>query len=197
MAGPATLIGVYARVSGVWQRINGGTPEGFSGPQTRSGSIWRNSVWVHAYASGWQVCWANVNGEVSMPTTVISGDFEFGAPWAVDTWVEYNADGSIDRKHNQTIQRDYSSWRDYDNGRDYQVHVLRDVNFDATITTVEPTLGTWQDFTTTRTFRAADSGSGFLNKDTGWAVYTREKVRADPLGSVPRGDVDLTLEAEF
>ena len=195
MAGPAKLIGVYARVAGVWQRINGGVPEAFSGPQVKSGA-WHNCDWVKAMASStWQVTWANINGELSMPTVILAEDFDI-SPYNVAAYVHYNANGSIDRKHNGTIYNNYSSWRDYDNGRDIQYHVLEDTNYNGANVNQQPTKGQWLDFTSTLIFDCSKSGSGFLFYDDGWAVYTRDKVRADPLGSVPRGDVDISLEAE-
>jgi hypothetical protein len=196
MAGPAKLIGVYARVSGVWQRINGGTPEGFSGPQVyKTSGGWRNCVWVHGYATGWQVTWANVNGEITT-NNVTTGDFDI-SPYVLDANVVLKSDGSISRKNNGGTTNNYSSWRDYDCGRAKQWHVLRDTNYSGTNNTVEPTLSTWTDFTADVTFACGKSGTGFLNYDDGWAYYIRDKVRADPLGSVPRGDVDINLDAEI
>ena len=199
MAGPAKLIGVYARVSGVWQRINGGTPEGFSGPQVKASGVWHNCDWVHGYATGWQVTWTNINGEIPGSTdigTVNATDFDV-SPYSLDANVVLKPDGSISRKNNSITTHNYSQWRDYDCGREKQWHVLRDVNYSGTYNTVEPTLSTWTDFTADVTFACAKSGVGFLNYDDGWAYYIRDKARADPLGSVPRGDVNVSLGAEI
>lgn len=199
MAGPAKLIGVYARVAGVWQRINGGTPTGFSGPQVyRSAGGWRNCDWVYGKASSaWQVTWANINGEVPAPTlpTVTASDFDI-SPYDLDANVILKSDGSISRKQSGTTVQNYSAWRDYDCGRPKQWHVLRDTNYTGTYNTIEPTLSTWTDFTGNVTFACGRSGTGFFTYDDGWAYYIRDTERADTFGGVPRGDVDINLNAE-
>lgn len=196
----ATVIGVWVHNGSGWVRANGGTPEAFSGPQVKVGSTWTNCVWVHANASAvWKICWANINGEITGSSTVgnwDARDFDL-SPYFVNCYVDINPDGSIDRLHNGTETINYSKWRDYDNGRTIQFHCLEDVNYSSAYVTSEPAKGVWGNLATTKTFSAQKSGTGFLNWDTGWATYYRDSVRQDPLGSVPRGDVDLFLEAEF
>lgn len=198
MGGPATIIGVFVYQSG-WQRANGGTPTGFSGPQVKRSGSWTNCQDVQVNVSNvWNKTWVNVNGEVIGPTfnDFTASDFDF-SPYAVSAWVEYNADGSVDRKNNQIVQNNWSEWRVFDCGRTKQYHVLEDTNYTGSIVVTEPTKSTWIDMTSTITFECSKVGSGFLNTDCGWATYFRDKERADPLGSVPRGDVDITLTAEF
>lgn len=198
MAGPATIIGVFVYQSG-WQRANGGTPTGFSGPQVRRSGSWTNCVDVQANVSNvWKETWVNVNGEVSAPTfnDFTAKDFDI-SPYVVDAYVEMNADGSVDRKNLGNVTNNYSEWRLFDCGRTKQYHVLEDTNYTGSIVVTEPTKGQWLDFSSTLTFECSKIGTGFLDIDSGWATYIRDKDRADPLGSVPRGDVDITLTAEF
>lgn len=200
MAGPATIVGVWVHNGTGWVRANGGTPEAFSGPQVKVGSNWTNCVWVHANVSAvWKVCWANINGEIAgspQIATWSADDFDI-SPYSLNAYVDINPDGGVDRLHNGTVFNNYSAWRNYDCGRTIQFHCLEDVNYSSAYVTSEPAKGVWGDFTATKAFSAFKSGTGFLNWDTGWATYYRDKVRADPLGSVPRGDVDITLQAEF
>lgn len=197
MAGPAKIIGTWVHNGTGWVRANGGTPEAFSGPQVKVGAAWQNCVKVHANASAvWNICWVNINYELNVPTGWTAEDFDL-SPYFVQCYVDINPDGSVDRLNNGAVQNNYSSWRDYDNGRTIQFHCLEDVNYSSAYVTSEPAKGVWGDFTATKAFSASKSGTGFLFWDTGWATYYRDKVRADPLGSVPRGDVDLDLQAEF
>jgi hypothetical protein len=195
----AKIIGVHVHNGAGWQRANGGVPTGFSGPQVKDGGSWRNCDWVHAKASSaWQVTWTNINGEVPAPTigTVLSSDFDL-SPYTLDANVVLKPDGSISRKNNGVTTNNYSRWRDYDCGRPKQWHVLRDTNYTGTYNTVEPTLSTWTDFTADVTFACARSGTGFFNYEDGWAYYIRDTERADVLGGVPRGDIDIFLNSEF
>lgn len=196
----ATVIGVWVHNGSGWVRANGGTPEAFSGPQVKNSGLWKNCQWVHANASSvWKVCWTNINGEITGGSTVgnwTAEDFDI-SPYVVNCYVDINADGSIDRLNNGTVFNNYSKWRDYDCGRTIQFHCLEDVNYSVNYVTNQPTKGVWFDFTVTQVFSATAIGTGFLFWDSGWATYYRDKVRADPLGSVPRGDVDLDLGAEI
>ena len=192
----ATVIGVFVRAAGVWERANGGTPIAFSGPQVRRSGSWTNCVDVQANVSNvWNMTWVNINSELDVKDWT-ARDLDF-SPYSVNCYVDINPDGSVDRLNNGVTTNNYSHWRDYDVGRTIQFHCLEDVNYSSTYVTSEPTKGVWGDFTATKAFSAFKSGTGFLNWDTGWATYYRDKDRADPLGSVPRGDVDLTLEAEI
>ena len=195
----AKLIGVYARQAGVWERCNGGTPTGFSGPQVKATGSWRNCDWVHGKASSaWQVTWTNINGEVPAPDmgNFYSEDFDF-SPYVLFASMIIKSNGSVTRSINGTTQSDYTSWRDYDCGRAKEWHVLRDTNYSGTYNTTEPTLSTWSNVSGSLTFECERSGTGFFNYDDGWAFYVRDTERADPLGSVPRGDVDIHLDAEI
>ena len=191
----ANQIGLYTRVAGVWERVNAGTPEGFSGPQVKNAGVWKNSVVVHAQASAvWRICWVNIDGEINVGAYTAS-DFDI-SPYNVDAYIDINSDGSVDRKNFGTVANNYSNWRQYDCGRDYQYYVERSSPFgDAGYLFAEPALTTWTDLTGTITFGGSRSGSGNLFLRYNWNVKIREKVSAPSSGN-DIGTVFLFLEAE-
>jgi hypothetical protein len=191
----ATPIGVFTRVAGVWERVNAGTPEGFSGPQVRQGGSWSNALNVQGYASGWNYCWVNIDGEISFNTAQAS-DFDI-SPYTVQADLRFQTDGSIDRLHNDTVTTEYSQWRFYDCGREYEIYFDRTTP--GTYVTAEPTLTTWLTFTDGGSQKVVSSGAtgiGFFVGIERWDVKFRESVSA-PAGGNDEGVATLTLSAEI
>lgn len=190
----AKTIGVYVYQGG-WKRANAGTPTGYAGVSVFSGG-WQNIIFAHAYASGWQVCWCNINGELS-PTAYSATDFDL-SPWNLVAEVEIQPDGSVDRINNSLNQDNIATWRTYDCGRDYQYYVERSTPFTLSEGGIyaEPTLNTWIDISVVIRFGWSDNGTGFMiNKENNWNIKFREKVSA-PAGGHETGTIRLHPVAE-
>lgn len=186
----AIVIGIYTRQAGVWQRCNGGTPGGFSGPQVNAGGTWFNCDDVHYYAGAWQYVWRNINGEIG-PGFYSASDSSVGSPWSVDCWISPQIDGSVDRKHNQSTQTNWSSWRLYDCGRSYQWYFSRAGG--ATYVIDEPPLLVWNAPHNNGRCWISNSGTGFFGTTKTWTFY----VRNTPYTATQEvGTIQLQLDAE-
>lgn len=192
----ATVVGVFVRQGGTWQRANGGTPTGFSGPQVRDGGLWRNCLTVETYQSGWKICWVNIDGELSVGEYSRS-DFDI-SPYSVAAGVQFTPDGDVETRVLGGSWTDTgSNWRIYDCGRDYEFYSEYDSGPTGDIV-AEPTRDTWLNFTstsTTHTYEKSDSGTGFLNSRTDWSIRIRESVSAPSAGN-DTGTVWIRLDAE-
>ena len=177
----ATVVGVYTRVAGVWERCNDGTPVGFSGPQTRVAGVWENCVTVETKESNvWKVCWVNIDGELSLGN-IDSTDFDL-SPYSLYTEVEYQSDGDI-TYYNFGNNTGTSSWRPYDCGREYEIKFERQAGATADH---EPTLNTWLDLTdpaTNHDIWDSQVGTGYYAKSGEYLVRIREKVTAPSAGN--------------
>lgn len=178
----ATVIGVYTRVAGVWERVNAGTPEGFSGPQTRQGGTWENAANVRTRQSGvWEFSWTNIDGELNAKNES-AFDFDL-SPYNLSAWLRYNGDGSMDRKHNGTITNGFSSWRPFDCGREYEIYFE---DADPGNRELSLTRNTWlalTDPSTNYIVGSSADGSGYLFSTETQLVRIREKVSAPSLGN--------------
>lgn len=169
----ATVVGVFVRQAGVWERANGGTPTGFSGPQVRQAGVWNNCVVVESYIGGWQVSWVNIDGEISIEDNSKSASDPVGPPWSASVTFNFNGDdvGGED-------------WRDYDCGRDYEIKFTEDLSGSWDPWTTHPTLATWLDFTDPDTdysfSREVSFQASFQSK---MEVRIREKVSAPSAGN--------------
>lgn len=191
----ATEVGIYVRQAGVWERANAGTPEGFSGPQVHSGSVFVNSSNVRTYASSvWNYCWVNIDGEINL-LNYTCNDFDL-SPYSLSAWFRFNNDGTIDRKNFGTVTDTYANWRTYDCGRDYEIkfEAASPGNYDEPLTT-----GSWLNLTNPAAgpyiVGASKSGIGFLNVSEVQDVRIREKVSA-PAGGNDIGTMTSIISSE-
>jgi hypothetical protein len=191
-----TTVGIYVRQGGVWERANAGTPTGFSGPQVRQAGVWENASSVQTKVSGtWEFGWVNIDGEINLQD-VFTSDFDV-SPYTLSAFIRYNPDGTIDRKHNGTITNDYTQWRYYDCGREYEIWF--ETSIGSSYITSEPTLDTWLTFTdggTSKSVATDDTGIGFFVDIAEWTVRIREAVSA-PAGGNDLGNARCTISAEI
>lgn len=195
-----TVIGVYSRQAGVWERANGGTPAGFRGVYSRQGGVWEPCSPVYARASGvWEYCWLTVDGEIDL-VNFSKFSFDFGSPGSarVDYWLNY--DGTIDGRALPGIptgREEIGQWRYYDNGREYQIKFEEDISpFFTDPWTVHPTLDTWLNWTsisTDYTFYKSVGGATSGAAQSGMYVRIRETVGA-AAGGNDIGEFKATVE---
>jgi hypothetical protein len=193
---PVIGLWTYHFSSGGWDRCNGptGTSDGFEGVFVYKSAAWKNTgvAWGKA-VSTWAVCWTNIDGELSVQN-VSATDFDL-SPYSMTAWFRYNGDGTIDRRNNSSTITNWSHWRLFDNGRDYEI------KFDAASpgsVAFSPTTGVWDDLTSpvrNSQLGSVKSGTGFWFSTEEQDVRIREKVTA-PAGGNDIGTVTTTLDAE-
>ena len=119
------VIGVYTRVAGVWERVNG--DPGIAGTHTpfvRQGGTWYETDLIYGKVSAvWQVCHANIFYEISGDDyTLVDRDFDGPGYLArADFWVR--SDGTIDGAGEGESAFQVAVWRDYDTGRDWELQL--------------------------------------------------------------------------
>lgn len=183
------VIGAFVRVAGVWERAQKGTPEGFAGVAVHSGSVFVNTRDVYGYASGFQVVWTSIDGELNAQDRSVFKFLFIGTPKSAEAGLAWRPDGSIDEKKN--VQNavpggfttfNIDNWRQYDMTRDYEI------KFDFVSgdhVTVEPTLNTWLNLTspaashelTARLFNTTGDEEGTYD------IRFREKISAPASGN--------------
>ena len=170
------VIGVYVRQAGVWERANGGTPIGYSGPQVRQAGVWNNCNLVRAKASSvWQYCWVTINGEINI-TNQDNLAIDLSSPYdaRVDYWI--NDDGTIDVRAtpgSYATRTEVDTWRNYDCGRTYQARFIEN---GPDLWTYHPTLNTWADISGDPSFGISITFVG--DATCSMTVGIREKVSA-------------------
>lgn len=192
----ATVVGIFTRVAGVWERVNAGTPEGFAGPHVYQSGAWENTVVDYVnITTVWLPCWVNIDGELNF-LDLTSTDFDL-SPYNTSSLIDVNGDGTLDKKSFGSTQNGIANWRTYDCGREYEIMWSHDAFDNANVE--EPTLDTWLNLTdpsTTSSIIGSHSGTGFLFFKAHYLVRIREKVSA-PAGGNDLAFLKLQEDAEI
>lgn len=185
----ATEVGVYTRVAGVWERCNDGTPVGFSGPQTRVAGVWENCVTVETYQSGWQICWVNIDGEISLNTRFLNVS-DTQSPYSTSAQWIFENDGDFGYRvyTNDAPAPGYTyvtgQWRVYDCGRTYQIK-WEQTQSSAASFSQSPTLAedTWADINNHYFLSTLNTGTNSGIAAPQFEFRIREKVSAPASGN--------------
>lgn len=187
------VVGVHTRVAGTWERVNGGTPEGFSGPQVHNGTSFVNSVVVYGYDSAaWQTTWVNIDGEINIVDKMTFSSDTSGPPWL--SFVKYfmEADGGLDVHTNNFGRFEFAHWRSFDCGREYEIKFTRT---GSNAWTFPPVEDTWLDFTDPVTNHEFENRvQATIIRITTMDVRIREKVSA-PAGGNDIAEMQAEVEA--
>lgn len=198
MAVPS-VIGVFARVSGVWQRVNGGVPEGFSGPQVHNGSSFVNSVVVSGFASSaWRTTWVNIDGEIGVFDKLLTS-LDFAAPGSAKAQYWVNSDGTID---GQAIpgapasRTEIATWRQFNVGRDYAALFSEVLTGGFAAWDTHPTLNVWTSLTNPNNDFTYSAEELVFQQENRMLFKVREKVSA-PVGGNDQAFYDTDLQVDI
>ena len=176
----SNVVGIYVRQASVWERANGGTPAGYSGPQVYKSAAWNNAVEVFGYpVTGWFACWGNIDNEL-LAQNRSSEDYDFTSPYFAEVGI--TVEGAI---------ADDAGWRNYDCGREYEVQFVDQATHN--LDTV-PSLSSWLNLTdpdTVHTFSSSRTAPGVESGD--FDAIFREKA----VGGSGHKTADYHLQLEI
>jgi len=175
--GAATEIGIYSRVAGVWERMNGGaSSDGFDGVNVHTGSVFVDHCFVEVYNSGWLASWTTIDGELSFLDDHWN-EFDFSSPFYSEVVWHIRSNGDVQISDNNWNNLSRGSWRTYDCGREYEVKFTETIGGQYTAWDSHPTLNTFLDLTDAATnyeFYLARSATGI--EEAKMTVWIQEKI---------------------
>lgn len=194
----ADVVGIYVRVAGIWERVNGGTPIGYSGPQVRQAGNWENVDIALTYTTFWRGIWANIDGEIGVGNLLIrSEDFSAPALTKVQYWI--NSNGSIDGQAipgSPASRSSISTWRQFDVGREYEARFEEVLSGSFVAWDNHPGLNVWGNLTDPATGYTYDyEVSSQASRENRMIFKVREKVTAPFVGH-DQGNHDTFLDSD-